>query len=133
MTGPAPLLAPIIKAHQFLVFTVPSNLQRAVAAGLKHEQGFYRYAAQMLWHAAQCTTFIGCQLHSMHEYWPVLHLRGGPQISTMCSSGLQAARSPAVSKEGTLGGAPDQIRLPGTSRPRGLLLGRSAATASNGR
>ncbi|KAG1675147.1 hypothetical protein FOA52_003370 [Chlamydomonas sp. UWO 241] len=41
MTGPAALLAPIIKAHQFLVFTVPSNLQRAVAAGLDGETEFY--------------------------------------------------------------------------------------------
>ena len=32
ITGPAPLLAPVIKAHQFLVFTVPSSLQRAVDA-----------------------------------------------------------------------------------------------------
>lgn len=42
MTGPATLLAPCIKAHQFLVFTVPSSLQRAVAYGLQDEQSFYR-------------------------------------------------------------------------------------------
>lgn len=42
MTGPARLLAPIQKAHQFLVFTVPSNLQLAVAHGLDQEQTFYR-------------------------------------------------------------------------------------------
>lgn len=42
MTGPAPLLAPIIKAHQFLVFTVPSSLQRAVAYGLDSEEAFYQ-------------------------------------------------------------------------------------------
>lgn len=41
VTGPAPLLAPVIKAHQFLVFTVPSSLQRAVAHGLDNEQDFY--------------------------------------------------------------------------------------------
>jgi DNA-binding transcriptional MocR family regulator len=41
VTGPAALLAPITKAHQFLVFTVASNLQRAVAYGLDHEQAFY--------------------------------------------------------------------------------------------
>ncbi|GLC43274.1 hypothetical protein PLESTB_001491600 [Pleodorina starrii] len=41
MTGPARLLNPIIKAHQFLVFTVPSSLQRAVAHGLDNESGFY--------------------------------------------------------------------------------------------
>ncbi len=41
MTGPAALLGPIIKAHQFMVFTVPSNLQRAVAYGLDNESSFY--------------------------------------------------------------------------------------------
>lgn len=41
MTGPARLLGPVIKAHQFLVFTIPSNLQRAVAHGLDNEQDFY--------------------------------------------------------------------------------------------
>ena len=42
VTGAAPLMVPIIKAHQFLVFTVPSSLQRAVAHGLEHEGAFYR-------------------------------------------------------------------------------------------
>jgi hypothetical protein len=42
MTGPAALLAPIIKAHQFVVFTVASNLQHAVAFGLDQEGGFYK-------------------------------------------------------------------------------------------
>ncbi len=42
VTGPAALLAPIVKAHQFLVFTVASNLQRAVAHGLDHEEQFYK-------------------------------------------------------------------------------------------
>jgi len=41
VTGPAALLAPIVKAHQFLVFTIPSNLQRAVAMGLDSERQFY--------------------------------------------------------------------------------------------
>ncbi|KAG2492864.1 hypothetical protein HYH03_008781 [Edaphochlamys debaryana] len=41
MSGPARLLNPIIKAHQFLVFTVPSSLQRAVAHGLDSEAEFY--------------------------------------------------------------------------------------------
>lgn len=42
LTGPAALLAPIVKAHQFLVFTIPSNLQRAVAIGLDENSDFYR-------------------------------------------------------------------------------------------
>ncbi|KAF8065925.1 dapC [Scenedesmus sp. PABB004] len=41
MTGPAALLAPVIKAHQFVVFTVAANLQHAVAYGLDEESGFY--------------------------------------------------------------------------------------------
>ena len=41
MTGPAALLGPIIKAHQFVVFTVATNLQHAVAYGLDKEQQFY--------------------------------------------------------------------------------------------
>ncbi|GAX86378.1 hypothetical protein CEUSTIGMA_g13790.t1 [Chlamydomonas eustigma] len=42
MTGPAAILAPITKAHQFMVFTVASSLQRAVAHGLDNEKDFYR-------------------------------------------------------------------------------------------
>lgn len=42
MTGPAHLLGPIIKAHQFVVFTVATNLQHAVAYGLDQEQQFYQ-------------------------------------------------------------------------------------------
>jgi hypothetical protein len=42
MTGPARLLAPCIKAHQYCVFTVPTALQQAVAYGLKQEAAFYR-------------------------------------------------------------------------------------------
>ena len=41
VTGPAPLISAIAKAHQFLVFTVPSNLQRAVAHGLDNESSFF--------------------------------------------------------------------------------------------
>ena len=40
-TGPSTLINAIAKAHQFLVFTVPSNLQRAVAHGLDHESSFF--------------------------------------------------------------------------------------------
>ena len=42
LVGPAPLIAAAAKAHSFLIFTVPSNLQRAVAYGLDHEESFYR-------------------------------------------------------------------------------------------
>ncbi|KAL3157538.1 hypothetical protein ABBQ32_011995 [Trebouxia sp. C0010 RCD-2024] len=41
VTGPPPLINAIAKAHQFLVFTVPSNLQRAVAYGLDNESSFF--------------------------------------------------------------------------------------------
>ncbi|KAA6425183.1 MAG: transaminase [Trebouxia sp. A1-2] len=41
VTGPCSLINAIAKAHQFLVFTVPSNLQRAVAYGLDNESSFF--------------------------------------------------------------------------------------------
>jgi aspartate/methionine/tyrosine aminotransferase len=41
MAAPA-LLAPIAKAHQFLTFTTPPNLQQAVAYGLAKEDGYFR-------------------------------------------------------------------------------------------
>lgn len=34
-TGPAPLIGALARAHQFVTFTTPPNLQRAVAAGLR--------------------------------------------------------------------------------------------------
>ena len=40
--GPPSLIAATAKAHQFVVYTVPSALQRAVAYGLDNEEGFYR-------------------------------------------------------------------------------------------
>lgn len=40
-TGPAPLVQALAKAHQFLVFTVPSAFQRAVSHGLDSCQDFY--------------------------------------------------------------------------------------------
>ncbi|PSC76310.1 aminotransferase isoform A [Micractinium conductrix] len=41
LTGPADMVAAVAKAHQFITFTVPSAMQRAVAHGLEHEQSFY--------------------------------------------------------------------------------------------
>ncbi len=41
LTAAPNLLSLIAKAHQFLVFTTASNLQRAVAHGLDHEQDWY--------------------------------------------------------------------------------------------
>ena len=43
VTGPCSLINAIAKAHQFLVFTVPSNLQRAVAYGLDNESSFFTW------------------------------------------------------------------------------------------
>jgi aspartate/methionine/tyrosine aminotransferase len=39
--GPAALLSPVAKAHQFLTFTTPPNLQAAVAYGLAREDAFF--------------------------------------------------------------------------------------------
>ncbi|OYQ36577.1 aminotransferase [Niveispirillum lacus] len=42
ITGSARLLSPIIKAHQFLTFTTPPNLQQAVALGLGKDDAYFR-------------------------------------------------------------------------------------------
>lgn len=41
ITAPATLLAPVAKAHQFVTFTTPPNLQSAVAYGLTKEQDYF--------------------------------------------------------------------------------------------
>ena len=41
LTTSPELMSVIARAHQFLVFTTPSNLQRAVAHGLEHEVPWY--------------------------------------------------------------------------------------------
>jgi aspartate/methionine/tyrosine aminotransferase len=41
LTAPDHLLAPISKAHQFLVFTTAPNLQRAVAFGLSQDDSYF--------------------------------------------------------------------------------------------
>lgn len=46
--GPAALMDPIAKAHQWLTFTTPPNLQRAVAYGLAREDGYFTGLAQDL-------------------------------------------------------------------------------------
>ncbi|MDX1606072.1 MAG: aminotransferase [Candidatus Competibacterales bacterium] len=50
LCAPTPLLAAVAKAHQFLVFTIPANLQYAVAHGLDHEQAWYAGLAGELQH-----------------------------------------------------------------------------------
>jgi aspartate/methionine/tyrosine aminotransferase len=42
ITGPAALLRPITKAHQFVTFTTPPSLQHAVALGLGFDDGYFR-------------------------------------------------------------------------------------------
>ncbi len=41
ITGPAHLLRPIAKAHQFVTFTTPPNLQHAIATGLELEASYF--------------------------------------------------------------------------------------------
>ena len=48
ITAAPTLLATIARAHQFLVFTTPPNLQRAVAYGLDQEQQWYAQLAKDL-------------------------------------------------------------------------------------
>lgn len=48
VTAHADLLAPVLKAHQFLTFTTPPNLQVAVAMGLDKDQAYFdELAARM--------------------------------------------------------------------------------------
>ena len=49
MTAAPDLLAPVAKAHQFVTFTTPPNLQAAVAYGLAKDDGYYReFLGEML-------------------------------------------------------------------------------------
>ena len=41
LAGPAAMIAAIAKAHQFLTFTTPPNLQRAVAYGLRKDDSYF--------------------------------------------------------------------------------------------
>jgi aspartate/methionine/tyrosine aminotransferase len=41
ITGPAAMLRPITKAHQFVTFTTPPNLQHAVALGLGFDDAYF--------------------------------------------------------------------------------------------
>lgn len=41
ITGPSGMIDPIAKAHQWVTFTTPPNLQKAVAHGLAKEDGYY--------------------------------------------------------------------------------------------
>jgi len=47
-TASPELIGIVAKAHQFLVFTTPPNLQRAVAYGLDHEESWYTQLAPAL-------------------------------------------------------------------------------------
>lgn len=48
ITGPAHLIDPIAKAHQYVTFTTPPNLQKAVAYGLAKEDAYYTDLASEL-------------------------------------------------------------------------------------
>jgi N-succinyldiaminopimelate aminotransferase len=48
ITAPAAMLRPITKAHQFVTFTTPPNLQHAVAVGLGLDDAFFRGIAAPL-------------------------------------------------------------------------------------
>ncbi|MCV0429207.1 MAG: aminotransferase [Roseibium sp.] len=48
VTGPANLMDPISKAHQWVTFTTPPNLQKAVAYGLSKDESYYTGLANEL-------------------------------------------------------------------------------------
>jgi aspartate/methionine/tyrosine aminotransferase len=41
LSGPAPLIAAVAKAHQYLTFTTPPNLQAGVAVGLAKDESYF--------------------------------------------------------------------------------------------
>ncbi len=48
VTGPAPLITAVMKAHQHLAYTSPQSLQKATAAGLAFGDGYYeRFRTEM--------------------------------------------------------------------------------------
>ena len=85
------LMVPIIKAHQFLVFTVPSSLQRAVAHGLEHEGAFYRCV---------CGGGGRCGVHRTHLAWRATHTnttaRGAVGCPPHCPSPFTTPLCPAL-------------------------------------
>nr|MEC9418374.1 aminotransferase [Pseudomonadota bacterium] len=48
VTGPAALMDPIAKAHQWVTFTTPPHLQKAVAYGLRKDDSYYDGLSQDL-------------------------------------------------------------------------------------
>jgi aspartate/methionine/tyrosine aminotransferase len=48
VTGPAALLQPVAKAHQFLTFTTPPNLQAGVAFGLAKDDAYFEGLASAM-------------------------------------------------------------------------------------
>ncbi|WP_417710904.1 aminotransferase [Roseibium aggregatum] len=48
ITGPAALMDPIAKAHQWVTFTTPPHLQKAIAYGLRKDDSYYEGLAQDL-------------------------------------------------------------------------------------
>lgn len=42
LTGPAALMQPLARAHQYLTFTTPPNLQQAVALGLGKDEAYFK-------------------------------------------------------------------------------------------
>lgn len=48
VTGPSNLIDPIAKAHQWVTFTTPPNLQKAVAYGLTKEDDYFQNLAEEL-------------------------------------------------------------------------------------
>ncbi len=48
LTGPAALIAPVAKAHQYVTFCTPPNLQAAVAHGLAMEDHYFRHLRELM-------------------------------------------------------------------------------------
>jgi aspartate/methionine/tyrosine aminotransferase len=87
VTAPPHLLQPIARAHQFLTFTTPPNLQRAAAYGLNKEDAYFSELARDMqrkrdllraglaeigFRVASCqgTYFVGADVAPLGVSWP---------------------------------------------------------------
>ena len=81
ITACAELLAPIAKAHQFLTFTTPPNLQSAVAYGLSKEDSYFNSLSDDL---QKCRDLLADGLKGIG--FEVMHCQGSYFITTRFST-----------------------------------------------
>jgi aspartate/methionine/tyrosine aminotransferase len=115
VTGPAPLVRMVAKAHQFLTFTTPPNLQAAVAYGLEEWDawlvGLKRTMQEKRDHLAKGLSEAGLRLLPAHgTYFQCASLEGTPwagKDDAYCRHITETARVTAIPMSVFYVGAPD--------------------------